>query len=284
MTLIETTLVVATIALLVGLALPAVRALIDSFQSEGGTKSVIQAALSAARTMAVTRQQYVGVRFQRACISNDPCDPLKGELTAPQYMVFIVYEGPAELGVENGFRALPGHEPIKLPDTIGVMQSESTGVSRIADVGGKLTGALTDLTTFSIVFSPSGRLVVHPVRVRNRDGEPMPANDAGSTKVSHDDIFNSAVNICRYKEGMFLQDDYSATKNLGTRGTSGFMELGLGQEDSVTNFFMYERATLRTVYAKLKRSDPDVILFLNEQRKNKSVYVSSYTGDLVSSD
>ena len=39
LTLIETTLVVATIALMVGLAVPAVRSLVNSFQSEGGTRA-----------------------------------------------------------------------------------------------------------------------------------------------------------------------------------------------------------------------------------------------------
>ncbi len=279
LTLIETTLVVATIALMVGLALPAVRALVHSFQSEGGTKSIIQAALNSARTMAVTHQRYVGVRFQKACISEDPCDPLKRELNAPQYMIFIMQEAPDVLNLDNGFRALKGHEPIKLPDTIGVMQPEAPP-ARISLVSAKLPGMLNDMTTFSIIFSPSGRLVVHKVRVRNRDGVYLPANDPGSTKVSQDDIFNSAENICRYKEGMFIQDDYSTLKNPSARTT----ELGLGEEDSVTSFFTYETATLRTLYTKLNRPDPDVFTYLDALAKDKSVYVSPYTGNLVSSD
>jgi Tfp pilus assembly protein FimT len=53
LTLIEMTLVIATIALLVGFGVPAVRVLIHSFQSESGTRSMIGAALSSARAMAV---------------------------------------------------------------------------------------------------------------------------------------------------------------------------------------------------------------------------------------
>jgi len=281
LTLIEMTLVVATIALLMGLALPAVRAMVDSFQSEGGTKSIIHAALSSARTMAVTHQRYVGLRFQKACVSNDPCDPLKGELNAPQYMIFIMQDEPKNMGgLGNGFRAMEGHEPIKLPDTIGVMEP---GRRKTDAVGFKVAGALTDATSFSIVFAPSGKLVVHEVRVRNRDGVYRPRNDAGSTKVSHDDVFNSVENICRYKEGMFIQDDYSQY-NPHPGAPVEMPQLGLGEEDSVTSFFMYDISTLRTMLGKRSGPEPAVIQYLEGLRTSKSVYVSPYTGDLISSD
>ena len=281
LTLIETTLVVATIALLVGLALPAVRAMVDAFQSEGGTKSIIHAALNAARTMALTHQRYVGVRFQKACISNDPCDPLKGELNTPQYMIFIMQDEPKNMGgLGNGFRAMEGHEPIKLPDTIGVMEPDRRKTDM---VGFKIAGALTDATTFSIVFAPSGKLVVHEVRVRNRDGVYLPRNDPGSAKVSHDDVFNSIENICRYKEGMFIQDDYSKWNRLSSAPAEA-PEFGLGREDSVTSFFVYDISTLRSMLQKRSQIEPAVIEYLNGLRTSKSVYVSPYTGDLISSD
>lgn len=282
LTLIEMTLVVATMALLVGLALPAMRALVDAFQSEGGTKSIIHAALNAARTMAVTHQRYVGVRFQKACISNDPCDPLKGELDAPQYMIFIMQDEPKNMGgLGNGFRAMEGHEPIKLPDTIGVMEPDRRKTDMVAF---KIAGALTDATTFSIVFAPSGKLVVHEVRVRNRDGVYLPRNDPGSAKVSHDDVFNSIENICRYKEGMFIQDDYSKWNRHSSDDPMEAPEFELGREDSVTSFFVYDVATLRALYGKATGLVTDVISYLDALRRDKSVYVSPYTGDLISSD
>jgi type II secretory pathway pseudopilin PulG len=277
LTLIETTLVVATIALLMGLALPAVKALVNSFQSEGGTKSIIQAALNSARTMAVTHQRYVGVRFQKACVSDDPADPLRGELDAPQYMIFIVHEEFKVLNLANGFRALEGHEPIKLPNTIGVMDlDKGRNFPRVAF---KMTGGLSPATTFSIVFSPSGKLIVHDVRVRNRDGVYQPRNDPGSTKVSHDDVFNSVDNICRYKEGMFIQDDYSIMR------AGDAVELGLGEEPSVTNFVIYDRATFRTMYeAQGPLAGTELMRYLDRLIKDKSVYVSPYTGNLISSN
>lgn len=263
LTLIEMTLVVATIALLMGLALPAVQTLIDSFQSEGGTKSIIQAALNSARTMAVTHQRYVGVRFQKACRSNDPLDPLKGLLDAPQYMVFIVHEEPKVLNLADGFRALEGQEPIKLPDTIGVMD-----LTRVkSDVDLDTSAELSDATTFSIVFSPSGKLMIRDVQVRNRNGYVDSTNDAG---VSRDDVFNKKTQVDA-GVGMFYQDDYFAA------AWSGYPNLGLGPEASRTGFVLYERRAFRLVYEK-KRAWTDYLGGLS----TRAVYVSPYTGDLIS--
>jgi len=265
LTLIEMTLVVATIALLVGLALPAVRAMVDSFQSEGGTKSIIHAALNAARTMAVTHQRYIGVRFQKACRSNDPADPLKGLLDAPQYMVFIVHEEREDSGnLGDGFRAMDGHEPIKLPDTIGVM--DLTKVKSDADLDEPRE--LSDATTFSIVFSPSGKLLIRNVRVRNRDGDP---DTTSNTEVSRDDIFNKKAQV-DLGVGLLYQDDYGA----GT--LSAYPNLGLGEEVSCTSFVLYNRQAFRRAYEKGK-AWTECLLGLSADM----VYVSPYTGDLISS-
>jgi len=272
LTLIETTLVVATIALLVGFAVPAVRSLVGSFQSEGAVKSMISGALSSARAMAMSKQRYVGVRFQKLCTSNDPADPLKGLLDAPQYMIFVMHDpaaAPRGTDLANGFRAIEGLEPIKLPGTMGVIRGLDPRTT------GTLAGPAgapyqNDATTFSIVFAPSGRVVVHPVRVRNKDGVYQPRNDPGSTKTSYDDVFNSVDNICRYKQGMFIQDDYP--------GAAGLM---LGEEDSVTVFWIYDAATLRTL---AKGIPTELTGYLNKLQTDKPVYVSSYTGHLVSAD
>jgi type II secretory pathway pseudopilin PulG len=257
LTLIETTLVVATIALLVGLALPAVRSLIDSFQSEAGAKSMIQAALNSARTMAVSRRRYVGVRFQKSCKSNDPDVPLKGLLDAPQYMVFIVHDAEST-GLGNGFQAVEGLLPIKLPDTMGVM--DLTQVTGNGDVDELFE--LSNATTFSIVFSPSGRLLIHDVCTRNRDGKYEPDN-TDSSKTSMDDVFNSPINIITYKRGLLIQDDYSTW--------------GLEEEPSRKSFVIYDRNAFRRLYEK-KTAWTQYLSGLSAE----SLYVSSYTGNLLS--
>lgn len=273
LTLIETTLVVATIALMVGFAVPAVRSLVKSFQSEGGTVTMVNAVLNSARTMAVSRQRYVGVRFQKLCTSTDPADPLKGLMDAPQYMIFIVHEEVQNNGgVGDGFRAMEGLEPIKLPPAIGVM--ELSWISNDGEIDEPFE--LSDATTFSIVFSPTGKLIVHNVRVRDAKGWFRPDNTPGSTKMSMDDVFNSAENICRHKQGMFIQDDYSRRKN--PKQTDN-LDFGLGEEPSCASFVLYEPPQLRMMYDQ-KTAWTGYLSRLAA----KAFYVSPYTGDLISSD
>jgi type II secretory pathway pseudopilin PulG len=263
LTLIEMTLVVATIALMVGLALPAVKGMMHSFQSQGAARSMINAALNSARTMAVSKQRCVGIRFQSACTSDDPLDPLKGLLDAPQYLIFIMYEERKAMdNMSNGFLAVEGLAPIKLPETIGVMDLTAVTSNASMDTPAELNNA----TAFSIVFSPSGRVLVQDVRVRNRDGWYQPDNTPGSTKPSMDDVFNSTTNITniiQYQCGMFIQDDYPA--------------LGLAQEPSRTGFVIYDRSTFRRVYEK--RTAWTQYL---QGLKSQSLYVSPYTGHLIS--
>ena len=273
LTLIEMALVVGTIALMVGFAVPAVRALINSFHSEGGVISMVDAALNSARTMAVSRQRYVGIRFQKLCVSTDPDDPLKGLMDAPQYMIFIVNDEVKNVGLANGFRAMEGMEPIKLPGPMGVME-----LNWITNRDDEIDepAELSDATTFSIVFSPAGKLIVHDVRVRNQDGAFRPDNATGNTNVSTDDVFNSARNICLFQQGMFLQDDYSRRKN-PTQPDN--LNWGLGQEPSCTNFVIYDGLQFRPWYEQ-KTAWTNYLSRL----ATKAFYVSPYTGNLISSE
>ena len=271
LTLIEMTLVIGTIALLVGFAVPAVRAFVRSFQSESGTKSMISSALSAARAMAVSRQRYVGVRFQKMCMSDDPVAPLKGLLDAPQYMIFIMHDETQNMDdMAKGFAAVEGMEPVRLPSTIVVMDLDwieaLQGNSDIDE-----PHELNDAMAFSIVFSPSGRLVVHDVRVRNREGAFRPA----SLVDSRDDVFNSVENVCVNRRGRFLQDDYSRRNS----DNPGDLEYGLGQEHSRKGLVFCELPRLRAVY----EAGTTWTGYLNGL-VSKAIRVSPYTGDLISSE
>lgn len=256
------TLVVATIALLAGLALPAVHSLVNSFQSEGGARSMISAALSSARATAVNNQRYVGVRFQRLCTSNDPLDPLKGFLDAPQYMVFIMHGERSKMGgLDSGFRAIEGLEPIKLPDTVSIIDVGE--VAGDADLDTAIE--LNDAMAFSIVFSPAGKLMVRDVQMRNTDGIPDP-DRTGPAKTSRDPVFNSPVSICTHRVGMFVQDDYPAWR--------------LEKEPSRASFMICNRQRLQEAF---KRTDVWSGL-LSRLPKDATVYVSPYTGNLISSE
>src|SRR4030042_1945161 len=172
LTLTEMIVVVSIVAMFAVLAVPAFRAFVRSFESEGGANAMISASLSSARAIAAREQRYAGIRFQ---------NKYQPDGKGCQYMIFIMQDPQI---MAYGFRAVEGIEPIKLPDSVGVMDLKINGNTDIgSDSDITLTADVNDTTTFSVLFSPSGKLVIHEVRVRNRDG------DTGNG--SQDDVFNT---------------------------------------------------------------------------------------------
>jgi len=269
-TLTEMALVVATIALLLGLGLPAVRALLHSFESGSGARSTINAALAGARAIAAREQRYAGIRFQE-------------DSAGDQYMVFIVHDFD-KTGLSPGFRAVEGAKPIKLPEGTGVadmMVRTNRGASSAAAAApldeplaaahlddtnqqnfapdGK-NNYVRDTSSFSIVFSPSGQLVTRTVRVRNRDGVYQPDNGTPG-KSSADDIFNSPGNIANYSVGMLIQDDYA--------------NLGLGAEPSRHRFVLYDKSRFDQLDAQGRVNYLGSLTF---------IYINPYTGTMILPD
>lgn len=268
-TLAEMTVVIAAIVLLGSFGLPAVRSFLDSFESGTGAKPVISAALASARAIAAKEQRYAGIRFQKAYNPEAPLDPLK----ADQYMVFIVQD-PSLVGTYGyGFRAVDGLKPVRLPRGFGVMDFEIVEDRNEPNPGNphiqhrldnpSLTPnqdnfinedrELTDTTTFSIVFSPSGKLVIHGIRVWNRNNQ--------------DDVFNSQFNVEVAKIATFILDDYFEDM---------IPNLGLGPEPSRRSFVIYDRREFKRAYEQgqaysgyLWKLFPDVI------------YINPYTGRMI---
>ena len=271
-TLVEMTVVVAIAALMVGLTIPVANMLLNSFESESGAKSIISSALASARAIAAKEQRYAGIRFQKRYDPNNP-DPLNES----QYIIFIIKTaGQHSNSLDYGFRAVDGIQPIKLPDSIGVMdmtlvQRVYSGINLVItefpiNSDGQLNNNrnLLDTTTFQIIFSPSGKLVVHQVRVRNRDEQ----GDYASYVDSMDDIFNKKTNVDAGL-AMFYQDDYFNDKNTPYPG----LDLGLGQEFSRNSFYIYDTK-------KFKQTDVN-LRWTNCLSQLKPVYMNPYTGTII---
>lgn len=234
----EEVVVVAAIALLIIFGLPAVRALFRSFEAKGGAKAMISAALSTARAVAAQQQHYAGIRFQ---------NKYQQDSKGCQYMIFIVHD-PDKTKLANGFRAVEGYEPIKLPDSVGVMEVVN-GDNEINQ-----DGELIDKTSFSIVFSPSGKLVIHYFRMCNKDGR--------TSTTSKDDIFNTKSQVQK-GIGMFVQDNDAVT--------------GLQEEQSRNSFIIYDR----TIFEKLNPNSRYTDYLQDLVTNNKEIYINPYTGTMI---
>jgi prepilin-type N-terminal cleavage/methylation domain-containing protein len=266
-TLTEMMIVIGIAALMLGLAVPTANVLLNSFESESGAKSIINGALASARAIAAKEQRYAGIRFQKA---GDPNNPEK----ASQYIIFIIQDPNI---MAFGFRAVDGIQPIKLPDSIGVMdmtivtqRNETNPINpteiRIDDpvLGGDshINDAfeLLDTTTFSIIFSPSGKLVIQGVRVRNRNGR--------TDDLSLDDIFNTIYNVENTRIAMFYQDDYwtDSAHNV-------LPNWGLGPEPSRNSFVIYDTKTFNQIDKNLR--------WTNYLKNLKQIYINPYTGTII---
>lgn len=253
-TLTEMTVVVAVIVLLVAFGLPAVRAFHNSFESGASARGLIRAGLAAGRAIAAREQHYAGIRFQKAYNPDEP-----EQLEASQYMVFIVHDPeppPYGTGYATGFRAVEGLKPIKLPDTVGVMDSTLIREKVSGDATWEPSGLpeLNDLTTFSIVFSPSGKLVIHDVRVWNRDGK--------TSNASTDDIFNTKNNV-ENGIAMFYQDDSPPD--------------GFRHELSRNSLVIYDNKEFKQAYEKTQGYSGHLVRLV-------PVYINPYTGTIISPD
>ncbi|MHC4396982.1 MAG: pilus assembly FimT family protein [Planctomycetota bacterium] len=285
LTLMEMATVVAIVALLTVFAVPAMRTFFDSLGSAGSVKGMISTALASARAIAAKESKYVGIRFQE-------------DLNGHQYMVFVIHEEPKKMGgLTIGFRAKEGIQPIRLPDNIGVMDltivtDRRTGTFhydevRLDDVllnpdqDGWIDSdiELTDTTTFSIVFSQTGKLVINEIRVWNRDGERDTI--ANSANISYDDVFNKKQQVDRdYKgydiyanppgAGMLYQDDYYGVLN------NPYGNLGFGPELSRRSFIIYDKIQFSKIDWDKRWSD-----YLSGL---DVIYINPYTGTIVSMD
>lgn len=266
--LVELLVVIAVIATLVALAIPAINAMQKSYDSTG-TVSMISAALSTARTLAIKNGHYAGVRFQKIYDK-------KGPLEANQYMIFIIYDEDKS-GLTCGFIAVESYKPMKLPENVGVVdkmartqydsipnQCDEVHEKQLEEVDLDDSGTnldpnnnnrnITDISTFSIVFSPAGKLVSHEIRCRNKN------TASRSDDTSNDDIFNTKNNVEKNSPvGMFIQDDFD--------------DYGIGVEMSRRELYIYDREKFEKITTSAQR--------MNYLNSLDTFYINPYTGEII---
>jgi len=203
----------------------------------------------------------------------------------------------------SGYRVLKGTKPMKLPDSIGVMDltivknRDSASEEEILIDKDPLLGGdgsiddafeLTDTTTFSVVFSPTGKLVTQRVQVRNRDGVADTNYEMTRGNRSDDDVFNKKGDVDKTssvlvsmgmgrEKGMFYQDDY-----YGGLDTPAYPDvppdpdLGLGPEYSRTRFLIYNRTEFKGAYERRTAWSDYLIRLVGE-----TTYINPHTGTII---
>ena len=217
----EMMVVIAVVAILAALAIPAIRAIENSFSSVGSVRAVITAAISKAKAIAAREHRYAGIRFQE--------DKANGD----QYIVYIIHD-PTLIDnsgwtvPNSGFRAVQGLKPVKLPKTIRVTdlmvgdRTTATPDYRVGvDTDIDSPAKVNDITTFSMVFSPVGKLVIRSVQV-------LPAGTG-------DTVFNNGFYFVSPGPSVPMQMFECDWDN----STTGYP---YQQEPSRNNFVIYEKA------------------------------------------
>lgn len=257
--LIELLVAIGILAILAAFAIPAIKTMNKSFDSTGA-QSMIEAALGTARTLAISQQQYVGVRFQKAYDVN--------VFDAPQYMIFIIYKEPTKIGnLADGFAALEGYKPIKLPENTGVADLMLGSVNKQVISGNEINEnwEITDTSAFSIIFSPFGKLAINNVQVRNKDG--IRDSDVELSNQSKDQVFNKKDEVDN-GIGLFYQDDYAGNDNTLRYNQQN---LGLGSEKSRKTFYIYDKE-------KFKRLTPQDRF---DYIRSNPCSLNPYTGEII---
>ena len=236
--LTELIVVMSIIGVLAGVGLPAVKQVIKSFESSDRVKDVVAAAMSNARARALARGKYTGIRFQR-------------DLEGNQYMVFIESDDTGSAPAD-GFRPVIGRNPIRLPKNGLVMDmhlrtavNNATDPSYVAldsDAQIDTPQEVTDASTFCVIFSQAGKLVLRDVRIWKGAG----------------DVFNIDTEVDMGNAMMYI-DSYPNE--------------GLGEETSRNHFVIVDK--------KLFDAVPDAERWSSYLQYLKPVYVNPYSGEII---
>lgn len=147
-TLTEMLVAMAIMVILMAAAVPTIKKLREAMEQSTGVKSIIDAALSNARAIAVREQKYAGVRFQLH--------------EGRQYLMLIIND-PNGTGLVNGFRMVDGRKSVMLPDGVAIISEKYKKDSDL-----KTPAKFVEASLVSIIFTPAGKLTTHDVRYKGQ--------------------------------------------------------------------------------------------------------------------
>jgi len=238
-TLVELLVVVAIIGIMLGLTMPSFNSMMQS-QRAASAKTLIRTALTQAQIYASSQQKYAGLRFQ-------------SDADGRPYIILI------ENTHDNTYAPIPNVRPVALPEGIGLI---SASIDLLAPASRDLyldtsendPICLLGATTFTIIFSPTGQLVIKTPVVHPRNDLDQTMNieavvDAGGARF--------------YCDGWYK----------GIAPIKGYYCLS---EDSTFGLYIYEKEPMLAV-------DPDA-RYTEYVSRLKPVLINTYTGKLIEWD
>lgn len=274
-TLVEMLIVVAIMAILVGMSVPAVRSTIRSHHRTAA-QNMVAAALNLAKAHAAQTQRYAGIRFQPEVRYN--YNEKYYYLTGKQYLVLIECNPYDTAYNYNIFNAVPDTKPQPLPNglnaisgvvsLLGSPDDDDNLRNTIDDprdtannhFNTSRTFTLLNAQTFTFVFSPNGSLVVRDVFVRERNNSDM--------------VFGRRDRIEQPVDPPLLFHD-----GWNTSQTTVWCP---NNEPSAASLFLYETDALESIPANARYSQffmdydtvPDIQKFV----------INTYTGSIINPD
>jgi len=245
-TLVEMLVVVAIMAIMLAMAVPSIPGMLRS-NKMASAKNTIKSTLGQAQAYAAATQKYAGVRFQQAN-------------NGRQYLVVIEHRGDYE------FTAIPNAKPAALPVGIALISGVIDIISNDDLKNDSLRNydpddpalCMENLNTFSIIFSPTGQLVVKNVEVV-------------SSGIGRGMIFGTYNSTVLYlpSDGRYRLLSHDQTDSADW----------CNNENSTAGLYFYEVGAMGEVRAGLRYSE-----FINRHVGNNSVeriMINIYTGGVI---
>jgi len=259
-TLTEMLVVIGIVVLLATLVMPAFTEMLKS-NRVSTAKFMVRTMLARAQAQAISNQKYAGIRFQ---FDRD------GWELGRQYMVLIQND------TGTTYRAVPDEKAIPLPEGVGLIGNNvfdgdlDDDDNSLAFTSGN--GSMNDSATFSIIFSPTGQLVIKDARVRPR---PPFEEISGSNIWIHDAVINHTdlVDLGNDdpKKALLFCDE--TVTDIGLNSKVIFNVPWCYEEPSTTGLYIFEVELMADVDQNSR--------FTNYVQDLVPLLVNRYTGELI---
>lgn len=276
-TLVEILVVVAIIAIMISLTVPATSTMVRSYR-QASAKSLVRSAMAQAQAYAVKERKYAGLRFQK-------------DGSGQQYIILVEnkaitldnvpFYGGDPYPLKNLYAPVDNVRPITLPVGIEVMPAyrEPWEIDFLPDNGdGKVWPGdgdgiidyteLAAATTFCVLFDPSGQLVRKPAQCGPRL---LPAEDYPGMVIDYNEYINNA-----YDDTVFANNQ-SVLPSEGLPLPGDVIQLGFtGVKLSQSGVYMYENNTLERIPANER------LWYIST--KLEPMLINIYTGEFLENE